>query len=286
MRRKLIKAYNDRLISKHAKNPRMLWRSIKEVCYVRNVCEQKVDAVRVDGKLVVNEQDIANAMNDYFIKIGPTTQQQARNVGLNLPSVNYTLRGELYEPAEKTLFSTFELVEKKDLVPIVNSLKNNAVSEFDIPAKALKIILEADPVPVVAFVNSILQCGVIPKSLKRSVVTPHFKKGDPLELINYRPISKTSNLLKIPEKIIKTQIMDYLNAKNLLYEQQYGFRSGRNVMDACYELVAFTQRALDHGRLAAGLFIDITKAFDCVDKDLFLKKTKNQWSYWSSFKFV
>jgi len=213
LRRKLIKAYNDRLISKHAKNPRMLWRSIKEVCYVRNVCEQKVDAVRVDGKLVVNEQDIANAMNDYFIKIGPTTQQQARNVGLNLPSVNYTLRGELYEPAEKTLFSTFELVEKKDLVPIVNSLKNNAVSEFDIPAKALKIILEADPVPVVAFVNSILQCGVIPKSLKRSVVTPHFKKGDPLELINYRPISKTSNLLKIPEKIIKTQIMDYLNAK-------------------------------------------------------------------------
>jgi len=45
-------------------------------------------------------------------------------------------------------------------------------------------------------------------------------------------------------------------------------------MDACYELVAFTQRALDHGRLAAGLFIDITKAFDCVDKDLFLKKLK------------
>jgi len=130
-------------------------------------------------------------------------------------------------------------------------------------------------VPVVAFVNCILQCGVIPKSLKRSVVTPQFKKGDPLELINYRPISKTRNLLKIPEKIIKTQIMDYLNANNLLYEHQYGFRSSRNVMDACFKLVAFTQRALDHGRLSAGLFIDITKAFDCVDKDLFLEKTKN-----------
>jgi len=90
LRRKLIKAYNDRLISKHAKNPRMLWRSIKEVCYVRNVCEQKVDAVRVDGNLVVNDHDIGNAMNDYFIKIGPTIQQQARDVGLNLPSVNYT----------------------------------------------------------------------------------------------------------------------------------------------------------------------------------------------------
>ena len=45
---------------------------------------------------------------------------------------------------------------------------------------------------------------------------------------SYRPVSVTSVLGKVLEKLISVRMMDYINENNILSDDQFGFRRGRN----------------------------------------------------------
>ena len=92
--------------------------------------------------------------------------------------------------------------------------------------------------------NNSLQKGVFLDSMKIAGVIPIFKTGDAQEFSNYRPISILPQFKKILEKIFHSRLMAFLNDKQILYNDQYGFRKkplningdirtcGRN--DKCY----------------------------------------------------
>ena len=52
---------------------------------------------------------------------------------------------------------------------------------------------------------------------------PVFKKGDKLEVNNYRPISLISNIRKITEKLIHRRLNSILEQNNIFYPSQFGF---------------------------------------------------------------
>ena len=52
----------------------------------------------------------------------------------------------------------------------------------------------------------------IPEDWKAAFVVPIFKKGKREEVGNYRPVSLTSLVVKVLEKIIKVQIQNQLDA--------------------------------------------------------------------------
>ena len=54
-------------------------------------------------------------------------------------------------------------------------------------------------------------------------MTPIHKKGE--QGRNYRPISLMSVLAKVIEKIVFEQTYEYVTSKNILFENQSGFRS-------------------------------------------------------------
>ena len=60
----------------------------------------------------------------------------------------------------------------------------------------------------------------LPQSWLEANVTPLFKKGSRSEPANYRPISLTSVICKLMEKIIKDEVMQYLNKHKLINEHQ------------------------------------------------------------------
>lgn len=68
--------------------------------------------------------------------------------------------------------------------------------------------------------------GELPTDLKNAVVTP-IRKIEPRKLLsNHRPVSLTSNVVKILEMIVKKTIMTPVEVKSLLNNEQYGFRKG------------------------------------------------------------
>ena len=56
-------------------------------------------------------------------------------------------------------------------------------------------------------------------------VTPIHKGGERDDVGNYRPISILSPVARVFEKIIYTQLYDYLMQNNILGDKQWGFRS-------------------------------------------------------------
>ena len=63
------------------------------------------------------------------------------------------------------------------------------------------------------------------------------KPGKPKsEITSYRPLSLTSSLGKILEKIITNRVKDWCNENDIINKQQNGFRSKRNTNDNLFKL--------------------------------------------------
>lgn len=111
-----------------------------------------------------------------------------------------------------------------------------------------------------------------PRELKVARVVPVFKKDDPTQLNNYRPISILSNINKIYEKLIHTRVLSHLNRNNVLSKHQYGFRRLSSTSSCVIDLMDYIYDGIDRTNIITGVFLDLTKAFDLVDHHILLDK--------------
>jgi len=61
--------------------------------------------------------------------------------------------------------------------------------------------------PLIFICNKILSMGVFPERLKFTEVKPLFKKGEPTDCSNYRPISLLTSFSRVIKKIIYKKIV-------------------------------------------------------------------------------
>ena len=105
---------------------------------------------------------------------------------------------------------------------------NKSVRPNDIHPRLLKECAEVNSkILQIIFLKS-LDEGVIPDKWKYANVTPVYKSGNRCREENYRPISVTLSICRIMERIIRNNIMDYLENNKLISDSQYGFRKGRS----------------------------------------------------------
>ena len=122
--------------------------------------------------------------------------------------------------------------------------------------------------------NKCIDEGVYPTNFKFSKCVPIFKGGtlnqnDPL---NYRPISILNSLNKVFERLIHKQLYDYLEKSDLLPSFQYGSRKRRSTCHATLDFTKEIESVLDNNEVAVSVFMDLSKAFDTVDKTILCKK--------------
>jgi len=107
--------------------------------------------------------------------------------------------------------------------------------------------------------------GKVPSDWKRAEIVPIFKGGNKNNPMNYRPVSLTSVVVKICERIIKQRWMKYLEDNNVLTNRQFGFRGGRSCVT---NLIGFYSRVIDIVQERDGwvdcAYLDLKKAFDKV----------------------
>ena len=131
--------------------------------------------------------------------------------------------------------------------------------------------------PLKHIFNTSLQKGIFPDAMKIARVIPLFKNGDNKEFTNYRPVSLLPQFSKNLERIFHKRLMNFLDDKKVLYESQYGFRKNRSTSLAILELVEEITTAIDDYKSTVGVFIDLKKAFDTVDHNILVKKTRVLW---------
>ena len=120
----------------------------------------------------------------------------------------------------------------------------------------------------VAFFNLIFNSGVLPDSWLEGAIRPIYKKkGDSKSPENYKPITILSCFGKLLISILNmlnARLNKFLDAHNILEENQAGFHAGYSTMDHIFVLHALTEIAKTQKKKLFCSFIDFSKAFDSV----------------------
>ena len=118
--------------------------------------------------------------------------------------------------------------------------------------------------------------GKLPKAWKLATVIPVLKKGKKAnEPKSYRPISLTSNIGKLCERILNSRLYWWLESSKLLSHFQAGFRAKSRTEDQLFRL---TQRIIDgfkRGQHTTAVFIDLQQAYDRIWRKGLLLKMQN-----------
>ena len=102
----------------------------------------------------------------------------------------------------------------------------------------------------------------VPSSWHVAKVIPVYKKGDPSNCDNYRPISLVSVLYKLYATVVLNRLKSG-GAEARLWDRQFGFRSGRSTEDALFIVRRRVEQALaSRGGRSFILALDWRKAFD------------------------
>ena len=124
---------------------------------------------------------------------------------------------------------------------------------------------------LIGIINQFLKNGIFPEELKLAEVISLFKKADPFHKISYRPVSLLSDMSQVFERIIFSQINEYIEPflSNLLI----GVRKNHNTQHCLLKLLEKWKEALDKGNFVDAVFMDLSKAFDTLNHALLITKT-------------
>ena len=120
-----------------------------------------------------------------------------------------------------------------------------------------------------------LKLGVVPSGYKSSIITPlHKKDSRAIISSNYRPVSLTSHVIRIYERVIliRIKLVTYLESNNLLCSHQHGFRSGHSCLTQLLHHIDDVLHYYLSGADTDSIYLDYAKAFNKVDHALLIRK--------------
>ena len=114
---------------------------------------------------------------------------------------------------------------REELYSVIDSLDDNkAAGPGEISIRLIKSCKLAIGVHLQFALNECIKEKIFPTKMKLAYVTPIFKKGDKLDSTNYRLISVTPSCAKIFERLLLTQMMDFIDKHKIINKEQFGFQ--------------------------------------------------------------
>lgn len=257
--------YYKQKIESYKNNPQKMWSLAKESLN-KSTFKNNVTSLTVNGTEIHCKKEISNKFNQYFTNVSKTLATKIKpdklqeQCMLNKMSKNY---------------NNFYLIptHTTEVSNIIKTLKSSKSTGTDgLTSETLKAISDTIAQPLVSIFNNCFVNGYFPKCLKAALVIPVHKGGNKDMINNYRPISLTSNIAKILEKLIKIRLVSFLTKYNIMSNCQFGFTQNKGTDDAISLLCSSIYDALDSSRSCIAVFLDLAKAFDTVDHKILLKK--------------
>jgi hypothetical protein len=257
IKKQLVKSYwdyiNKILDPTTDRNSKKLWSYLKS----KKQDNFGIATLKEDGKTLITSKEKATGINNYFQSV--FTKENLDNQPRLGPSPY---------PPMKPLKIDLARVEK--LLTNINPSKASGPDE--IASRILKTTAKQIAPILTAIYQQSLDTGTVPSDWRQANITPIFKKGSRSSPKNYRPVSLTSIPAKILEHIIVSQMMDYFEEHNILFENQHGFRPKRSCETQLFMTAHDMAKALnDHHQIDAAI-LDFAKAFDKVPHERLLSK--------------
>ena len=192
---------------------------------------------------------------------------------------------------ESTL-SYFDLVSETEVKKTIMDSKSKSCSLDPIPTSLLKECIDELLSTITKIINNSLQSSNFPEIYKTALVIPLIKKPDLDKNIlkNYRPVSNLSFLSKILEKIVMSQLKNYLSTNNLFPIYQSAYRHSHSTETALLRVMndLLTESDINNDSILA--LLDLSAAFDTIDHKILIDRlslsygiTKNVLQWLKSF---
>ena len=167
----------------------------------------------------------------------------------------------------------FSPITISDIINIVSKFDVNKSAGYDdINIRIVKSAIFAIVNPLCNIFNFSLEKGIFPSALKIAKVIPVYKTGNKTLVNNYRPVSILSIFSKLFEKLVYDKLICFIDKHNILYNKQFGFRKGYSTTHALIDFTDKLAKAFEKKESVLGLFLDLSKAFDCIDHSILLCK--------------
>ena len=141
--------------------------------------------------------------------------------------------------------------------------------------RVLKELANQIAKPLTLLFQMSLNQGKVPEQWKFANVTPIYKKGSKSSPVNYRPVSLTSIVCKLLEKLVAKHILSHAQSNGIIPDQQHGFLSGRSTSTNLLEALNIWIELMQHDIPVDILYLDYAKAFDTIPHQRLLQKLKS-----------
>jgi hypothetical protein len=135
----------------------------------------------------------------------------------------------------------------------------------NIPGVLLKHMPPAFHKAICQLFQTMAITGTTPPNWLLSNTILLYKKNDPYNLDNYRPITLANVLYKLWASCLSILAMDYIEANKIISPEQEGFRPGRSCSRAITHLSLCIEDAHTHNKDILLAYLDFTQAFPSTD---------------------
>ena len=157
------------------------------------------------------------------------------------------------------------IIREEQVRKMLEDIKiSDAARPDGIMPRMLKRLAKVLSKPITMIFQESIKRRIVPKQWKIAWITVVFKKGRRLLAGNYRPISLTSVLSNLIEKIIRDHISEHMVTNGFYSNKQYGFIKKRSAPLQLLEAMDKWTEALDKGSSVDCIYADFQKAFDKV----------------------
>ena len=229
--------------------------------------------IKHNNKVHTKPRDIANALNDAFLKkVSDLKAKVDPNVDID-PKVR--LQNFLDKRNEEIPEFELKKINLMKLRKLLKKRKGNRSCGIDyIDGYSIKLAAPLIENILLHLVNLSIDSSQYPRLWKVNKVSPHFKKGDKTLGENWRPVTDLVFVSKLAEAAVYEQVEAHFSLNNLWHPNHHGFKAHHSTATAIAQIYDFWIRSAENKELTAALLLDLSAAFDVVDHQILLDKLK------------
>ena len=230
--------------------------------YTRNKGQIKrgVGPLEVDGDLLGEPEKMVEILQDHYCGTFSTPKFNELE---EIKQIGVTSSGEMCD-------MEFSI---EDIKKVMSELSSSASPGPDgVPSILLRNCRHSLAEALYLLWKESIRLGRIPTKLKEATITPIYKGEGRGSAGNYRPVSLTSHIIKVFEKVVAERIVSYLEREGKMNPNQHGFRRNRSCLSQLVQHHYCALRMVEENKCADVIYLDFSKAFDKVDHGVLLSK--------------
>ena len=231
-----------------------------------------------------DEEELVEIFNNYYINVvektsGKPVENSFKNCDDNFKAVfkiikKYEKHQSILEIRKNLkLTETFE-IPKAEVSDVNNLLKNinikKATGPETIPPKLVKLSANILDSHLCNIINKDLESNSFSDRAKIASVRPIYKKKSRHQVGNYRPVSILNTFSTICERYIRNAVIPFVdNFLSVLISACCQTYSSNHLL---IRLIENWKQSLDKNKFFGAVLMDLSKAFDCILRELLIAK--------------